>query len=109
MANSNNNKLVAKEQYRHILNAVLNRFFISVASSSYLAVYLTIPLLIAPFAKFNMMDIKLENWPTKATPAGPVITATILPIKNPEHMRIKVIIAEKKDVLISVKIDCVLQ
>ncbi|CAA9200645.1 hypothetical protein FLACOL7796_03392 [Flavobacterium collinsii] len=47
--------------------------------------------------------MKFEKAPIKATPLGPVNTATTLLAANPELIRIRVIIAEKKVVLINFK------
>jgi predicted metal-binding protein len=66
-------------------------------------VYFITPVLIAPLANVNAIVIKLANCPISAIPAGPVNNATTLLATKLEAMRIKVIIAEKKEVLISFK------
>ena len=83
--------------FREVLKIFLN----SGSLESYSAVYLTTPVLIAPFAKVKITVIKFVNCPTSAIPAGPVNNATNLLATKPEAMRIIVITAEKKDVLIS--------
>lgn len=94
----NNIKPTIQEQYKLILNEVLNNDFNFSLSFSYSAVYFITPILMAPLAKVSTMLIKFEKAPIKATPPVPVTTATTLFAKKPELIRIKVIIAEKKDV-----------
>ena len=101
----NINKPTIPEQYKLILKDVLNKLFNLSLSPSYSAVYLTTPVLIAPFAKVNTIEIKFENDPIKATPLGPVYIAITLFDTNPDEIRIKVIIAEKNVVLINFKIN----
>lgn len=91
------------EQYKLILNDVLNKDFNFVSSSTYSEVYLTTPVLMAPFAKVSTILIKLEKAPINATPVGPVYIAITLLATNPEEIRITAIIPEKKEVLNNVK------
>lgn len=98
-----NTKPNMAEQATLILNAVLNSVFNCCSSPSNSAVYFITPVLIAPLANVKAMVIKLENCPISAIPAGPVNKATTLLATKPEAMRIKVIIAEKKEVFISFK------
>jgi hypothetical protein len=70
--NKNNISPVNPEQKKVILKAVLNSAFNLSLLSSYSAVYLITPLLIAPFAKVKIMAIKFEKAPINAIPIVPV-------------------------------------
>ena len=100
---NNKTRPTKPEQYKLILKEVLNNDFNFTLSPSYSAVYLTTPVLIAPFAKVRTILIKFEKAPSKATPPVPVYIATTLLATNPEEIRIKLIIPEKKVVLINFK------
>ena len=52
--------------------------------------YFVIPLLIPPVDNDNIIDAKLFNCPTKATPAGPIIDATTFTLISPVSILTKV-------------------
>ena len=90
-----------KEKIKDNFKAVLNNLFNIMLSSLYSAVYFTIPVLNAPLETVSAIEMKFINWPTMATPAGPVKAAITFPIKNPEATRTTVMMDAKKEVFIN--------
>lgn len=83
-----------REQIMVIRIDVENKSFFVSSLLAYSAVYFTIPELIAPLEKVNIMLKKLENAPTVAIPEGPIIDATTFTDIKPERILIKDIIPE---------------
>ena len=94
---------VIREHITEILREVLKSEWSFCSSPFNSDVYFTTPELIAPLAKVNTIEIKLEKAPKRATPDGPVKTDTILVAIKPEAIRKIVIIAENILVFINFK------
>ena len=82
------------EQTTEMHKAVLNNLKLLLILFVYSAVYLTIPLLIAPFPKAITIAIKFIKAPISATPEGPTIEATTFVDIKPAKVLRRVITPE---------------